>query len=142
MFDLQQAKFAKVLAPVSVAGGATATCTEVDTLGFRAGAFYVFTGLVGANGATAKWQESDVSGSGGADITGATHTALVDADDGIAVCTEIDLRGRKRYITLVAIDGATNASLLSAFALLYRGEEAPNTAAKRGIQEQLFIPAL
>lgn len=139
MFDLQRCKFAKVLAPISVAGGATATCTEVDTKGFRAGAFYVFSGLVGANGISAKWQESDTSGSGGVDITGATHTSLVDADDGIAVVTFLDLRGRKRYITLVSVDGATNASLLAAFALLYRAEESPDSASERGVQEQLFV---
>lgn len=140
MFDLQRCKFQKVLAPISVAGGATATCTEVDTLGFRAGAFLIQSGLVGANGvAVAKWQQSDTSGSGGADITGAAHTALVDADDGINFATYMDFRGKKRYITLVLTNGATNASLLSAVAILYRAEESPNTAAERGVQEQLFV---
>lgn len=140
MFDLQRAKIVKVLAPISVAGGATATCTEVDTKGFRAGAFFTGTGLVGANGVTTlKWQESNTSGSGGVDITGATHTALVDADDGIQVATYLDFRGRKRYITLVAINGATNASLLSAYAILYRAEEAPDSASERGVQEALYV---
>jgi len=140
MFDLQRVKFASVLAPISVAGGATATCVEVDTLGFRAGAFYIYSGLVGANGvATLKWQHSDTSGSGGVDITGAGHTALVDANDGIAVATFMDLRGLKRYITLVITNGSTNASVLSSFALLYRAEESPNTATERGLLEQLFI---
>ncbi len=140
MFALQACKFQKVLAPVSVAGGATATCTEVDTKGFRAGAFLIQSGLIGANGVTTiAWQESEVSGSGGADITGATHTDLVDADDGINLVTFMSFTGRKRYITLVLINGATNASLLSAVAVLYRAEESPNTAAKRGVQEQLFV---
>lgn len=139
MFDLQRTKFAKVLAPISVSGGATATCTEVDTKGFRAGAFYVFTGLVGANGATIKWQESDTSGSGGTDVTGGTHTALVDADDGIAVVTFADFRGHKRYWTLVAVNGATNASVLSAHAILYRAEETPDSATERGVQEALYV---
>src|SRR5262245_51683467 len=140
MFDLQRCKIAKVLAPISVTGGANATCTEVDTKGFRAGAFYVVSGLVGANGvATIKWQESNVSGSGGVDITGASHTALVDADDGIQLCTYMDFRGRKRYITAIITNGASNASLLAAYAILYRAEEAPDTAAERGVQEQLFV---
>lgn len=140
MFDLQRTKIAKVLAPISVAGGATATCTEVDTKGFRAGAFYILTGLVGANGVTTlKWQESDTSGSGGVDISGASHTALVDADDGIQLCTYMDFRGRKRYITLVLTVGSTNACLLAAYAILYRAEESPDSASERGVQEQLFV---
>ena len=143
MFDLQKAKFVTVLAPISVAGGATATCVEVDTKGFRAGAFYIYSGLVGANGVTVlKWQQSDTSGSGGVDIAGAGHTALVDANDGIADGCFMDFRGMKRYITLVITNGSTNASLLSAFALLYRAEESPDTATERGLLEQLFVPAL
>src|SRR5437870_5666974 len=139
MRNLQAMKFQKVLAPISVAGGATATCTEVDTKGFKAGAFLIQSGLVGANGvATVKWQHSDTSGSGGADITGAGHTALVDADDGINLVAFIDFRGKKRYITLVLVNGATNASLLSAVAILDRAEENPDDAADRGVQEQLF----
>src|SRR5262245_32382523 len=114
MFDLQRCKFQTVLAPISVAGGATATCVEVDTKGFRAGAFLIQAGLLGANGVTVlKWQESETSGSGGVDITGAGHTALVDADDGKNYATFLDFRGRKRYITLVLTVGSTNACLLS-----------------------------
>jgi hypothetical protein len=139
MKNLQNCKFQKVLAPISVAGGATATCTEVDTKGFRGGAFIVQSGLIGANGVSLKWQESDTSGSGGADITGATHTALVDADDGINLVTFMDFRGRKRYITLVAVVGSTNACLLSALAILDRAEETPDNVTERGVQEQLFV---
>jgi hypothetical protein len=140
MFDLQRCKIAKVLAPISVAGGANATCTEVDTKGFRAGAFFIMTGLVGANGVTTlKWQESDTSGSGGVDITGASHTALVDADDGIQLATYMDFRGRKRYITAIITNGSTNASVLSAYAILYRAEETPDSATERGVQEALYV---
>lgn len=140
MFDLQRCKFVTVLAPISVAGGATATCVEVDTKGFRAGAFLIQSGLVGANGVTTlKWQESDTSGSGGVDISGAAHTALVDANDGINLATFMDFRGRKRYITLVLTNGATNASLLSSVAILYRAEESPDSATERGLLEQKFV---
>lgn len=139
MFDLQKCKFFTVLAPISVAGGATATCVEVDTRGFRAAALVVQSGLVGANGVTTiKWQDSETSGSGGADITGASHTALLDADDGKNVGTYLDFRGKKRYVTLVLVNGATNASLMSAVAVLYRAEESPDSASERGLLEQLF----
>lgn len=143
MFDLQKCKFVQALAPISVAGGANATCVEIDTKGYRSAAFLIQAGLLGANGVTVlKWQQSDTSGSGGVDITGASHTALVDADDGKIVATFADLRGMKRYITLILTVGSTNACLLAALAILYRGEESPDSATERGLAEQLFVPAL
>lgn len=143
MFDLQRCKIAKVLAPISVAGGGNATVTEVDTKGFRAAACYIMTGLTGANGVTVvKWQESDTTGTGFTDITGAAHTALVDADDGIQLVTFLDLRGRKRFLQPVITTGSTNACLLAAYVILYRAEDAPDSASERGVQEQLFVPAL
>lgn len=144
MITAQNSRIVKVLAPISVAGGATATCTEIDTLNLGVAYDYlkvcIMSGLVGANGvATLKLQESETSGSGGADITGAAWTALVDADDGIIVACNLNLLGRKRYITLVLTNGATNASVLAAWGELSRAGQAPNTATLRGFQEELTV---
>lgn len=144
MVNQQNTRIAKILAPISVAGGATATCTELDTVlnGVKAdyAEIYVFTGLVGANGvATLKIQETDTSGSGQADVSGGGFTALVDADDGIFLKAQIDLRKRKRYLSMVITNGATNASVLCAFAILGRLGEMPDTNTKRGVQELLTI---
>lgn len=140
MFDLQNCKFVTVLAPISVAGGATATTIEIDTKGFRAAALLIQSGAVGANGVTVlQWTESDTAGSGHANIGGAGHTALVDANDGVNVCAFLDLRKRKRYINAIITIGSTNACLLSALAILYRAEESPNSASERGLLEQLFV---
>jgi hypothetical protein len=143
MLDLQACKFVSVVPPISVAGGANATVVNViDTKGFRAAALTVSAGLTGANGVTViQWQEShEASGANAVNITGASHTALVDANDNVSVRTFINLLGnRRRYITLLMTVGSTNACLLSAHADLYRGEEAPNTAAERGLLEQKFV---
>jgi len=140
----QNERFVSVLAPISVAGGATATCIEIDTLNLGVPFDYlrviVYSGLIPSTGfATLKLQESEVSGSGGVDITGAAWTALVNADDGIMVGCNLNLLSRKRYITLVATNGATNASLIAAFGILSRGAQAPSTATLRGLQEELTV---
>lgn len=138
MIHAQEAKYIAVLPPISAAGSASWTTTEVDCLGWRYAEFIVQLGLIPATGvATIKIQESDVTGSGQVDITGAGFTAPVDADDGKVLGCFLDLRKRKRFLTLVATNGATNASLLSALCRLSRGEIGPSTAAARGLKEQL-----
>lgn len=143
MLDLQNAKFVNVVPPISVAGGANATVvTVVDTKGFRAAALRVITGLLGANGvSTIVWQESHESnGANAVNIAGANHTALVDANDNVIICTFINLMGnRRRYLLPLITVGSTNAALLSADAILYRAEETPNTLAERGLLEQKFV---
>lgn len=140
MLDLQAVKFFHVLAPISVAGGATATVNDIDTKGFRAVALLIQAGVVPATGVAAlKWQESDTAGSGFVDIPGAAHTALVDANDNAIVATFINLKGRKRHIRAVITNGITNATVMAAMAILYRAEESPDTVAERGLLEQLFV---
>lgn len=145
MLDLQSAKFVSIVPPISVAGGATATIVNVvDTKGFRAVVLKLSAGALGANGvSTIVWQESHESnGANAVNITGASHTALVDADDNKVIATFINLNGtRRRYLTANITVGSTNACLLAAEAILYRAEETPNTAAERGLAEQKFVPA-
>ena len=139
MIDAPTAKYVQALPPVSVAGGASATTTEIDTIGFDYCEFLVLAGLIPSTGvATLKLQESDVSGSGQVDISGAAWTALVDADDNKVVAAFLDLRKRKRFLTLVITNGATNASLLASLAILSRARQLPDTASDRNLKEQLF----
>ena len=92
-----------------------------------------------------KLQESDDSGMSGAeDITGliygtsatiaGTTSALPTAtDDNKCFVFEVDLRGRKRYIDLVATAGNGDAgTFLAAFALLSRAGDVPVSASERG----------
>jgi hypothetical protein len=143
MLDLQNCKFVNVVPPISVAGGANATVvTVVDTKGFRAAALRVVSGLLGANGvSTIVWQEShEANGANAVNITGANHTALVDANDNTIICTFLNnLGNRRRYLVPLITVGSTNACLLAADAILYRAEETPNTATERGLLEQKFV---
>lgn len=138
MIDLQNAKFVSALAPISVSG-ATATDTEVDTLGYNYAVWIIQAGVLGAAGVTAlKIQESDSTGSGEADFTGGSFSALVDADDGKVYVAFLDLRKRKRYLSLVATAGA-NACLLSSVVILTNANVSPDTATLRGITGQQLI---
>ncbi len=140
MIDAQAAKYVTALAPISVAGGAAATTVEIDTIGFDYAEFLVLLGLIPATGvATVKIQESDVAGSGQTDVTGLGFTAPVDADDGKILAAMIDLKARKRYLTLVITNGATNASLLASIVRLSRAEQTPASATARGLKEQLTV---
>lgn len=140
MIEAQNAKYIQALAPISIAGGATATTVEIDTIGFDYAEFLVMLGLVPSTGiATVKVQESDVSGSGQADITGAGFTAPVDADDGKILGCFLNLARRKRYLTLVVVNGATNASLAACMVRLSRPEQYPASATARGLGQQLVI---
>ena len=145
MIEAQKYKFAPFTAPISVTG-ATATSLIVDTLGYSYVDVIAFFGLIGAAGVTAlKVQEDDAAdGNTATDITGATFTGIlpVDADDGKAFSCKFPLgAGRKRYLKLVLVNGATNATLASAFAILSRANEVPDTAAERGIEHEVILPA-
>jgi hypothetical protein len=148
-------KLVAVTPPAAIVDNAAYTTTAVDTLGFRFARFVVFLGATDIAMAGLKVQESDDSGmSGAADITGAVFgtsandtgsTSAVPSatDDNKFFTVEIDLRGRKRYLDLVgtAGDGAAGTFLV-AWCELYRGETIPTTAAQKGVDENLRVPAL
>ena len=97
----------------------------------------------GSNGAMAELRllESDTSGSGQAEISGTdlsstvTSPTAVAADDGCALYF-VDLRGRKRFIT-VGFDGpASSANYVAAFTL---NDQRPITAASADWQGRVII---
>ena len=67
--------------------------------------------------------------------TGGTDFALATASDSdnLFHVFEVDLQGKKRYLDfeITGGDGAAG-SYISVIAILSRGEEAPNTATKKG----------
>jgi hypothetical protein len=72
-----------------------------------------FTAATAAYASVCKVQESDASGSGQADVTGLAITAGAGATTGRSVGAvarfNVDLRGRKRYLTVVTSPGNTVA---------------------------------
>lgn len=137
MIDMQNVKFQKMIVPVSINAG-SATDVEVDTRGYDYLTVIIQLGDVPANMTTIKLQESDSSGSGEADFTGSAFTAPTAAGgDSDVLIAFIDLRRRKRYISLVATAGAGN-TFISAIGILSRAEVTPTSATERGIDEQII----
>jgi len=135
---MQNCKIVRMLDPIDI-NGATATDTEVDTLGWDYLTVIVVTGNVAGNMSALKLQESDASGSGEADISGAAFTApAATGGDNTRRACFIDLRKRKRYISTVAT-AAASATLIAVIGILSRAEKTPTSATERGLDEQLII---
>ena len=149
MIHAQMTKSFIVVSPRAILTAGSWSVNDIDTLGFR------YCRVLGTLGATSdaftawKMQESDVSGSGFADVTGLVASGSTGdgrlpqaTDDDTLFGFDIDLRGRKRYLRLVATIGATGTgAFLGVVATLSRAEEAPNTTAERGLAGYLHLPA-
>ena len=134
-------------AEVSVALTATHS-VEIDTLGFNHASIDVlFSPYTSATGPTTaatvlRVAQSDVSGSGqvnvsgmvgGTDFTvaaGSTATAGV----GYAHRFDVDLRGKKRYLTVYATPASTCGVITTA--RLSKGEAGPVSATDKGVSTQ------
>lgn len=151
MIPAQNYKFVAVTPPGAISDDATLTTAEIDTLGFDYAQIIVYLGATDIAMAALKVTESDTPGSGHADVTGlvfgtSTNTdgatsALPSAtDDNKAFAFDIDLRGRKRYLDVTATTGdGTAGTYVTIFALLWRAEDTPTTAAQRGFAEVLRV---
>ena len=136
MIGLQNAKFHALLPPIDI-NGVTATDTEIDTIGFQYLTVVIMTGNITAvTLTTLKLQEADAA-AGGADFTTGTFTAPTATDDNKIFTAFIDLRKRKRYISLVATQGA-GICLISALGILEHAVESPDNITERGLAEQLI----
>jgi hypothetical protein len=80
--------------------------------------------------------ELDFSDTAQKDIDGVALGLPSATDDNKVLLAEIDMRGRKRYLRLVATagDGATGTYLV-AFAILSRGGQGPVSSADRGCKQ-------
>jgi hypothetical protein len=149
-------KVVNVLPPVAIVDNASWTTNVIDTLGWDYCTIYFCLGANDIAIAALKVQEADAAASAtaltnGADVTGlvfgtstniagSTSALPADDEDGNVFAFDIDLKGRKRYLDLVATNGdGTAGGFASAFAVLSRGEQAPVTAAQRGCVEILRV---
>ena len=111
---------------------------EIDTNN----ASYLVVQVFGSGGAdvaftNCKLQESDASGSGQTDISGATASITTPASGEDEAYFFVDLRGRKRYITVVADPGESADCSVSAF--LARNAEAPITATAASMTARVIV---
>lgn len=147
MNNLQNVKVVNVTPPAAIVDNASFSTTTIDTFGFNKIAVYFQLGATDIAMTALKLQESDDSGmSGAADITGAVYGAsgapsLPSAtDDNKIFGFFIDLKGRKRYIDVVATAGDGSAGTFGACtAHLYNGNATTDDATERGLAANLIV---
>ena len=131
----------KTVAKVSVAVAANATHShEIDTLGADYASidvvFSAFTAATSSYASVLKVQQSDASGSGQADISGFSITAgagSTTGGTGAVARFNVDLRGKKRYLTVVTSPG--NPATIASVVRLSKLEDMPITAAAMGVND-------
>lgn len=116
MKNAQSAKYVVAIAPAAILDNTSATATEIDCKDYSYLEIPIQLGATDIAVTALKLQESDTSGSGFADITGATFSggtsvdgvtlALPSAtDDNQPHVFQVNLVGRKRYIKVVCTFG-------------------------------------
>lgn len=150
MISGQQQKLVTITPPAIIVNNASFTCTAIDTKGFNWVTIVVMLGALDIALTTLKLQQSDTNGSF-VDITGAnfstgtntdgTASTLPSAtDDNHFFAFQVDMRGKKRWLSLSATMGAGSAGgYLAAFAILSRAEQIPNSMANRGFTEEIHV---
>ena len=144
-------KVVSITPPQVIVDNASWTTAELDTLGWDFVVINAFFGAMDIAMVALKVQQSDVSGSGFADVTGlvfgtslndtgSTSTLPSATDDNKFFSFFVDLRARKRYLDLVATggDGAAG-TYLTAWAELWRGKDAPLSASEAGYSQRLIV---
>lgn len=151
MINSMLSKIVRVVSPGAIVDNTTPTATVIDTLGYDWCDVYVDLGATDIAVAALKLQESEVSGSGEVDITGANFAtgtltsgdaaALPSAtDDNRWFAFRVDCRARKRYLNLVLTGGDGSAgAYFCAFAILSRAAQAPSTMAQRGLTGEIKV---
>jgi hypothetical protein len=147
MNNLQNVKVVNVTPPAAIKDNASFATTTIDTLGFNKVAIYFALGATDIAMTALKVQESDDSGmSAAADITGAVYgatgaPALPSADDDNKIFGFfIDLKGRKRYLDVVATAGDGSAGTFGACtAHLYNPLTTEDNATQRGLAANLIV---
>lgn len=147
MNNLQNVKVVNVTPPAAIVDNASFATTTIDTLGFNKVAIYFSLGATDIAMTALKVQESDDSGmSGAADITGAVYGASgapalpTATDDNKVFGFFIDLKGRKRYLDVVATAGDGSTGTFGACtAHLYNPLTTEDNATQRGLAANLIV---
>ena len=150
MIRQQTEKLVSITPPAAIVDNASLATASIDTLGFDYCTIYLYLGAMDIAMTALKVQESD-NDSTYADVaglvfgtstnTGGSASTLPSAtDDNKFFAFEIDLRGRKRYLDLVATCGDGSAGTYAcAWAVLSRAEAMPKVAADRGCSQILRV---
>jgi hypothetical protein len=140
----QTSKIVAITPPGAILDNTSPTTTAVDCSGFGYAVVTVFLGAMDIAMTALKLQQSNASGSGFADLAGAVggtdFTLPIATDDNKFVKFFVDLRGKKRYLDLVATVGDGSAgTYFCAWAELFEGGATPSTDAERGLLAQVIV---
>ena len=137
-------KISVITPPAAIIDNASLTTAYVDTLGYTFAQIYVYIGATDIALTALKVQECDTSDGSYSDISGTVFGTAEDiagdtsalpsaTDDDTVFLIELDLRGRKRFLDLVATVGDGSAgAYVCAWAELSRPSDTPQTATERG----------
>ena len=147
---LQSAKYVNAIPPAAILDDASATAVAVNTQGYAQANFLISLGATDIAMTALKVQESD-DDSSYADVTGAifgtsadptgTTSSLPSAtDDNKVFGIFVDLKGRKKYLKLVATFGnGTAGGYCSAICVLTQGSVQNHTAAGLNVGNYLVV---
>lgn len=143
-------KLVFVTPPAALVDDASFATTIIDTQGYRFCNIYFFIGATDIAMTALKVQESDDSGmSGATDIaatifgtanndTGSTSTLPSGTDDNKIFEFAIDLKGKKRYLDVVATNGdGTAGGYGGCIAILSNADRTPLTAVQGGVAQRM-----
>lgn len=136
-----ETKTARAIDPLLV-NNASATAIEIDTQGFAQMDIYVYLGVTDIALTALKLQSTDTTGSGYADLSGATFASTLPGatDDSKFAVFHVDLRGKQRFFKVIATvgNGSTGANLAS-WAVLSRKYKTPSSATLRNVAWELSV---
>lgn len=136
----ERGKYLVMLDAASATNGGTLTSNKLDTKGFKRAKIMIWSTTAATNKApsTLTLSEADdttttmtdiAAFTGGTGFTIPTPEGTQSDSTYKAYCVmDVDLRGRKRYLTLTVVPATTQTYY--AIAELLKGEESPNTAAE------------
>jgi len=151
MIPAQKTKYVDIGFGEALIDNGSLTTAAIDTKGWDYAQVFVRVGTTDIAMTALKIQDCDTSGGSYSDVSGLVYgtstniagstSSLPAADDDDTVFMfEIDLRKTDRFIDLVATNGdGTAGGFLSAWCILSRGEDSPDTATERGAGDILRI---
>lgn len=141
------AKTVLLTPPAAIIDNAAVTIAELDRREFDYAEIMVIIGATDIALTVMKVQESDTTGSGFTDITGAVASGTTGdgrlptaTDDDKVFTFLIDMKGRKRFLqAAVTVGDGTAGAFVTVLAKLWRAKEAPSTSTERGLGGQFIV---
>jgi hypothetical protein len=153
MINAMKHKIVAITPPGAIVDAGSFTCASVDTKGWDWCTIIILLGATDIAMAALKLQHADAD-SAHADITGGSFASATMTNGSAAAlpaasgatgdntmhAIQVDCRNVKRFLKLVATAGDGSAgTYMTAFAILSRGKEAPNSLTERGFAQEIAV---